>query len=48
LGVAGEVSGFDICNAPLVHIAGSDQAIFDQLAQPGGGLFVELIVVDGH
>jgi len=49
LGVALEVLGLDIQNAPLVNVAGRDQPLPDQLPQPGSCLGVVLVVVGfGH
>jgi hypothetical protein len=44
LGVAGEVVGSNIGDAPGVDVARRDQAGVDQVAQPGGRIGVDLVV----
>jgi hypothetical protein len=48
LGESGEIFGSDIYDAPFIHDAIGNVASGDQVTQPGGGVGVKLVVVDGH
>ena len=48
LGVAFELIRRDLFDAPLVHVAGRDQPLRDQVVQPLGGIRLELVVVSCH
>ena len=48
LGVAFEVIRRNLFDAPLVHVAGRDQALHDQVPQPFGGIRLDLVVVGSH
>lgn len=38
----------DIFNTPFIHVAGGDVARSDEVAQPGGSVFIDFVVVSGH
>lgn len=45
LGVAFEIGGVDIFDAPFVNIAGGNEIRFNEFAKPGGGERVVFVVV---
>src|SRR6185312_10630137 len=48
LHVSGEFVGSDILDAPFVYVAGRKMASVDQVAQPLGGVGVDLVVVSAR
>ncbi len=48
LGVAFKVARLDIRNAPVINIAGRNQASGNEVAQPLGGVGIEFVVIGGH
>jgi hypothetical protein len=48
LRVALEVIGTDIDNAPFINIAGCDQVLLNQVAEPLRGVWVNFIIISRH
>lgn len=48
LGIAAQVVGLNVGDRSFVNVSRGDMSAVNEVAEPGGGLWVEFIVVGGH